>query len=478
MKDTLALLTLGCTATLFTSCGGHGASQLPTTTPPTATPNPTPQIAAISPNSSQEDGPKFTLSVVGSNFVSASAIYWNGNAIAPTTILNDSLLTIDLPAVAFSTSGPDMVTVVNPAPGGGTSNSYSFAVPCPIAASAPASNQTRARLGAYYFDGWSSPLTNAHFKGLPLGPYQSRQPLSGWQDFGACAVEQQLAWARNFGIDFFVFDWYFNTAVNEPGDNLNSALQATHTLPNRHGMQYGILYVDAEPFIVQPADWPSAVTEWVSYMSDPAYVLVNGKPALFIYDVDAMRQAFGSSAAVSTAFSQLRSAAQAAGLPGVYIAGGIIAGYDHNTQTGAFPDESSTVAEGYDALTLYNYSFGTVSGEQPFSLVSEAGKWIWSQAATKKVLPFIPAAMDGWDTQPWEEGNVWFDRSPQDVSAFVNDAIAWANSNSQLRPEPSPTPPLVLVEAWNEIGEGSYLIPTVSDGTSYGDSLAATLSGP
>jgi len=37
---------------------------------------------------------------------------------------------------------------------------------------------------------------------------------------------------------------------------------------------------------------------------------------------------------------------------------------------------------------------------------------------------------------------------------------------------------LVLIEAWNEFGEGSYVIPTVGDGTSYGDALAATLTGP
>ena len=86
--------------------------------------------------------------------------------------------------------------------------------------------------------------------------------------------------------------------------------------------------------------------------------------------------------------------------------------------------------------------------------------------------------MDGWDPRPWSEGNVWFDRKPTDVSAFVNDAIAWTGANSQLRPEPSPTPPLILVEAWNELGEGSYLIPTANDGTTYGDSLASTLNGP
>ncbi len=77
---------------------------------------------------------------------------------------------------------------------------------CSVAGATSASAQTRVRLGAYYFDGWSGPLTNFHFDGLVNGPYQDREPLSGWQDNTACAVEQQLAWAHSFGIDFFVFD--------------------------------------------------------------------------------------------------------------------------------------------------------------------------------------------------------------------------------------------------------------------------------
>ncbi|HEV2699384.1 MAG TPA: hypothetical protein VGU90_15425, partial [Terriglobales bacterium] len=60
---------------------------------------------------------------------------------------------------------------------------------------------------------------------------------------------------------------------------------------------------------------------------------------------------------------------------------------------------------------------------------------------------------------------------------FLGSSIAWTNSNRQLRPEAAPSPPLVLIEAWNEIGEGSYLLPTAGDGTAYGDAVAAMLIG-
>jgi hypothetical protein len=470
----------GCLALLVLSACGGGSGGGGAPPPP---PNPPPTLAAISPNSSDQGGPGFTLSAVGSNFISSSEVLWNGSALA-TTFVNSQLLTAEVPASALAAPGPDTVAVLNPASGGGSSSALNFNIPCPIPPSAPVSTQTRARLGAYYFDGWSGQLTNFHFMGLPLGPYQSRQPNSGWQDNSPCAVEQQLAWAHNFGIDFFVFDWYFNTTVNDTtGEDLNSALKLTRALPDRHGMRYAILYVDSPPFVIGPADWTAAVNEWMSYMTDPAYVQVDGKPLLHFIDMGQMRQAFGSSAAVGAALSQLRAAAQAHGLPGVYIVGGFGVPDGSSGQDGLFPDLSVALADGYDAISMYGYPFAppVVNGMVPFSSLEDAGQWIWTQAVSKSPLPFIPVAMTGWDPRPWNEREsptndlMWFSRSPQDVATFVGDAITWAESYPQLRSEPSPVPPLVMMEAWNELGEGSFLTPTVGDGTSYGDSLAAML---
>jgi hypothetical protein len=64
-------------------------------------------------------------------------------------------------------------------------------------------------------------------------PFEGREPLSGWQDNNPCAVEQQLAWAHSYGVDFFVFDWYFNATMVDPTEDLNSALKITHTLTPR-----------------------------------------------------------------------------------------------------------------------------------------------------------------------------------------------------------------------------------------------------
>jgi Glycosyltransferase WbsX len=467
-------------ALFATSASGH-AQEIGRSAAFPAGANSAPAIEAISPNSTTLGGRAFTLSVVGLNFGVNSVVQWNGQNLL-TTYVSAKLITASVSSSDISSPGSDAITVIDSA-SGSVSNSLTFEVPCVIAPPSLAATQTKARVGAYYFDGWSSPLTNFHFAGMPLGPYKNRQPFSGWQDAYRCSVEQQLASAHNFGVDFFVFDWYFDVQKNEPGDKLNSALAITHALPDRHGMQYAILYVDSAPFVAGKAEWSSAVKEWVGYMKDPAYMRINGMPAFFIIDVGGMYQVFGSDAGVSAALNELRAAAQTAGLPGVYVVGGFgqpDGTLGQNSLDGGF---SIAGSDGYDAVAFYNYPFAppAVNGMLPFSKLCDAARWTWYEAAHHSSIAFIPTAMAGWDPRPWDEREpntndlMWYSRTPKDVANLLADAIRWVDVNPKFRPEPAPAPPLVLIEAWNELGEGSYIVPTAGDGTSYGDAIAGML---
>src|ERR1700733_6021619 len=108
------------------------------------------KIEALSPNSSEQGGTGFVLSVVGKNFTSASTVLWNGSGL-PTKFVSSMLITAQISSSELAKAGPDVVTVIDP--GGGTSNGLKFEVPCVVAQPAPAAAQTRAQVGAYYFDG-------------------------------------------------------------------------------------------------------------------------------------------------------------------------------------------------------------------------------------------------------------------------------------------------------------------------------------
>ena len=97
-------------------------------TPP---PNPVPLInQPLVPASTVPGGGGFTLTVNGTGFVSSSVVKWNGSS-RTTTFVNGTRLTASIPASDLAAPGTASVAVVNPAPGGGTSNVAFFHVTLP-----------------------------------------------------------------------------------------------------------------------------------------------------------------------------------------------------------------------------------------------------------------------------------------------------------------------------------------------------------
>jgi FG-GAP-like repeat len=90
--------------------------------------NPVPFInLPLVPDATAPGGPPFTLTVNGTGFVSGSVVNWNGSALV-TQFINASQLKATVPAADIAVASTAEVTVVNPAPRGGTSNVALFAV--------------------------------------------------------------------------------------------------------------------------------------------------------------------------------------------------------------------------------------------------------------------------------------------------------------------------------------------------------------
>lgn len=89
--------------------------------------NPTPTLLAINATSATAGCGDFTLNALGSNFVAASKVLWNGSPRA-TTFVSPTQLTAQITSADVLTSGIAQVTVSSPAPGGGTTTESSFAI--------------------------------------------------------------------------------------------------------------------------------------------------------------------------------------------------------------------------------------------------------------------------------------------------------------------------------------------------------------
>ncbi len=93
--------------------------------------NPVPFISQpLKPTAAVPGGSDFTLTVNGAGFVSGAVVKWNGGTAA-TTFVSSSQLTATISAGNVAKAGTAIVTVANPAPGGGISNVAYFPVTTP-----------------------------------------------------------------------------------------------------------------------------------------------------------------------------------------------------------------------------------------------------------------------------------------------------------------------------------------------------------
>jgi len=115
--------------TVFTPLPGGGTSNAATFTLLGPGENPAPVIDSITPSSASTTLgtalPSFTMDVYGMNFIAESTVQWGGSNRA-TTFIDSGHLQATISAADLVTSAIVDVTVVNPEPGGGTSNSKTF----------------------------------------------------------------------------------------------------------------------------------------------------------------------------------------------------------------------------------------------------------------------------------------------------------------------------------------------------------------
>ncbi|QQS47372.1 MAG: hypothetical protein IPM66_01530 [Acidobacteriota bacterium] len=111
--------------TVFTPAPGGGASNALTFT--IVVPNPVPVLTSLSPNSTIQNGPPFSLTVNGTGFVEGAVVKWNGQD-RTTTFVSSTQLIGTIAAADIAAAGTVQVTVFNPAPGGGASNALTFTI--------------------------------------------------------------------------------------------------------------------------------------------------------------------------------------------------------------------------------------------------------------------------------------------------------------------------------------------------------------
>lgn len=323
--------------------------------------------------------------------------------------------------------------------------------------------KTNMKVGVYYFDGWAgtNKLANnanepwaknapSHLSRRMVEEFPDREPVWGWRDDALEIMERQIDLAADNGIAFFLFCWYWrdtNGPINiEAIKNvsMHTSLNLYLKAKNKNRVKFSLLIANHAGSEIKGAEnWQKATEFWMPYFKDPQFVTVDGKPLVVIFNPQGID---------NNELALMQNVAQKQGLPGLSIAG-----------CGNVADKNFTYK------THYNMNPGYVAGHEAHKY-SELVDFHQKQWIGTETQPYIPEVTVGWDKRPWEDksGNGkggakegWYfpNRTPKEFKGFLTDASKWMDEH----PTQTTKERIVLIYAWNELGEGGYLVPTKGD---------------
>lgn len=320
--------------------------------------------------------------------------------------------------------------------------------------------QLRAQIGAYYFDGWAGRNAAAsdtnqpwakdaptHLRKRMLDEFSGREPVWGWRDDTADIMTRQIDLAADHGLSFWAFCWYFHTNATEVAkDSKHTGMNLFVAASNNVRMKFCMLVANHDNYQLRtPENWRKAAEMWVPYLKHPRHLTVGGLPLVMLFNAQDSSEA-GLEAA--------QDVARNSGLPGIAFAA----------------CTPKPPVAGFSLTTRYNVGVGWQAGyaQHRFADLVESAKSSW---AGSPELPHIPCLMAGWDKRPWEApatGDAekdkklcWYfpDRTPETFATQLRDVVAWMDTH----PEQATKERLAITYAWNELGEGGYLVPTRDD---------------
>ncbi|MCB1127225.1 MAG: glycoside hydrolase family 99-like domain-containing protein, partial [Verrucomicrobiae bacterium] len=312
-------------------------------------------------------------------------------------------------------------------------------------------------VGVYYFPGWQ---TASQWQ--PLQRFPERRPVLGWYREGDPEVaDWHIKWAVEHGITFFAYDWYWSQGTRQ----LEQALHDGYFKARyRHLLKFCLLWANHNPPGTSSLDDCLAVTRyWIeNYFRRPEHLTFDGKPVMILFSPHRLTEDLGSDG-VKRAFDGMREECRNAGLKGLYLIACV----------GDAGGARKAAAEGYDAVTAYNWPHLGKTGEgnfAPFETLVPAYRRQWEHLIEDSPVPLWPLPVcGGWDSRPWHGENnlVRFGRTPERFRQHLLDA----REVIQIRNPESERPKAILVEAWNEWGEGSYIEPHSEFGFGYLDAI-------
>ncbi len=320
------------------------------------------------------------------------------------------------------------------------------------------------------------------------GHYQPKQPLWGYEmDDDPVVVEKWIQTALKYGVNTFVYDWYW--FMNYP--YLEEALDNGFLkAPSCRKMNFYIMWANhdvawnywnyhlhgdnTERLFNPDVDWDQfkVIVERIirQYFSQPNYLKFDGRPVMSIFSINNFVRGFGGYEEAGKAMAYFREETKKAGFPDLYLME-TFGGGPRVTESFEKTQREKIEKIGLDAISFYNMG-GFDCDYEKHCENSVAIREGWDGTFG---IPVYPCVSIGWDDTPrfpakGEKDVTRFNHSPAVFAKYLYKAKEYADAHPDQ-------PKLITINAWNEWVEGSYLLPDKVTGFGYLEAVRDVMNG-
>lgn len=322
----------------------------------------------------------------------------------------------------------------------------------------------RAQTGNYELGVFRCPLWNSQTRPGswdPVKKFPERKPILGWYEEGNPEVtDWEIKYAVEHGISFFVECWYRKKDnLGKPAEYvLGHWLESLSESRYKDEIRYMIMWENRNKIacgIESEADLMNNLMPfWIdNYFSQPNYFRVDGKPVLMIYGYDVFIRELGGEQQAAHAIAKMKQACISAGLNGLWVLA------EHHLHFNRDIPEAKNA--GFDAITSYHWpSFTGMMRVVPDDRreIVAMQKACWPMLEEISQLPSIPTVSMGWDSEPW--GSTYYKGKWFLEPDLFREMCHEAKNFMDQQPERDPFSDILLIDNWNEFGEGHYIFPT------------------
>lgn len=273
-------------------------------------------------------------------------------------------------------------------------------------------------------------------------------------------ADWETKWAVEHCVSFFLYCWYRTSQGGPVKMQFGSALHEAFFKSRFVGkMKFSIMWENQARGRAGIADERDMLENllpfWLqNYFKHPSYLKIDGRPLLFIYRPELLIQDLGSKEAVARLFERMRQACRAAGFEGLYLLG---------EYRGVDPNVMQMMKQlGLDYT--FAYCWHVPNSPAPQQAIEAQMRYI-KKTQELGILPQVVTVSQGWSG--WrDEGSIW-KLPPADFERLLRFAKEFVGTipTNQLGSK------LLLLDNWNEWGEGHYLAPHREYGFGYLDAV-------